>query len=217
MRETGATSCYVTDNADLIFLRGGLDLLLPKLAVVIKHLSDFALKWKDLPAVRNVLLFSYYILTQSSRTARIYSLPTASLHSTLGGPTLKILILFLGLSWSRSDDGHANGLKTSPWILRTSNWFDPLCDSGRCSQSRHFILEAEFWARTWVCCCIFFDSPYPPISFYTKYSLSEFNSGAQGTTGTQASFMEIFDNDGSKIDRLNEIIVREFQFISFLL
>ncbi len=28
--------------------------------------------------------------------------------------------------------------------------------------------------------------------------------GAQGTTGTQASFMEIFHGDGEKIDRLNE-------------
>lgn len=38
----GATSCYVTDNADLIFLRDGLDILLPKLAAVIQKLSGFA-------------------------------------------------------------------------------------------------------------------------------------------------------------------------------
>lgn len=38
---------YVTDNADLIFLRDGLDLLLPKLATVIKKLSDFARKYRD--------------------------------------------------------------------------------------------------------------------------------------------------------------------------
>ncbi|KAL7266860.1 adenylosuccinase ade13 [Rhizina undulata] len=44
----GATSCYVTDNADLIFLRKGLDLLLPKLANVIHKLSLFALEHKDL-------------------------------------------------------------------------------------------------------------------------------------------------------------------------
>jgi adenylosuccinate lyase len=31
----GATSCYCTDNADLMFLRDGLDLLLPKLATVV--------------------------------------------------------------------------------------------------------------------------------------------------------------------------------------
>lgn len=37
---------YVTDNADLIFLRDGLDLLLPKLATVIKKLSDFARKYR---------------------------------------------------------------------------------------------------------------------------------------------------------------------------
>lgn len=43
----GATSCYVTDNADLIFLKTGLDLLLPKLATVIKKLSDFARIYRD--------------------------------------------------------------------------------------------------------------------------------------------------------------------------
>ncbi|KAL8666913.1 MAG: hypothetical protein Q9202_001153 [Teloschistes flavicans] len=47
----GATSCYVTDNADLIFLRDGLDLLLPGLAAAIQELSDFALTHKDLPCL----------------------------------------------------------------------------------------------------------------------------------------------------------------------
>lgn len=36
--------------------------------------------------------------------------------------------------------------------------------------------------------------------------------GAQGTTGTQASFMEIFQGDTSKIDRLNEILCEKAGF-----
>ncbi|ODV86182.1 hypothetical protein CANARDRAFT_211604 [[Candida] arabinofermentans NRRL YB-2248] len=47
----GATSCYVTDNADLIFLRDAYDVLIPKLVNVIKRLSDFALQYKDLPVL----------------------------------------------------------------------------------------------------------------------------------------------------------------------
>lgn len=47
----GATSAYVTDNADLILIRQTLDMLLPKLAVVIKKLSDFARRCKDLPCL----------------------------------------------------------------------------------------------------------------------------------------------------------------------
>uniref|UniRef100_A0A060THS4 Adenylosuccinate lyase n=1 Tax=Blastobotrys adeninivorans TaxID=409370 RepID=A0A060THS4_BLAAD len=47
----GATSCYVTDNADLIFLRKGLDLLIPKLVNVIDRLSKFVLEYKDLPVL----------------------------------------------------------------------------------------------------------------------------------------------------------------------
>lgn len=47
----GATSCYVTDNADLIFIRAGLDILLPKLAVVIHKLTNFARANKDLPCL----------------------------------------------------------------------------------------------------------------------------------------------------------------------
>jgi adenylosuccinate lyase len=33
--------------------------------------------------------------------------------------------------------------------------------------------------------------------------------GAQGTTGTQASFMEIFKGDGAKVDKLNEILCQK--------
>ncbi|ORX37734.1 adenylosuccinate lyase [Kockovaella imperatae] len=47
----GATSCYVTDNADLIFLRQGLSLLLPKLAIVISRLTTFAERYRDLPTL----------------------------------------------------------------------------------------------------------------------------------------------------------------------
>lgn len=47
----GATSCFVTDNADLIFLRDAYDILIPKLVNVIDRLSKFALRYKDLPVL----------------------------------------------------------------------------------------------------------------------------------------------------------------------
>ncbi|CCK69015.1 adenylosuccinase ADE13 KNAG_0B05840 [Huiozyma naganishii CBS 8797] len=47
----GATSCFVTDNADLIFLRDAYDLVIPKLVNVIDRLSKFALQYKDLPVL----------------------------------------------------------------------------------------------------------------------------------------------------------------------
>lgn len=39
------------DNADLIFLREGCDLLISKLVNAIDKLSRFALKYKDLPTL----------------------------------------------------------------------------------------------------------------------------------------------------------------------
>lgn len=47
----GATSCYVTDNADLIFLRRGCDFLLAKLAVVIDRFAHFARTYNALPTL----------------------------------------------------------------------------------------------------------------------------------------------------------------------
>ncbi|KAH8823959.1 adenylosuccinate lyase [Flagelloscypha sp. PMI_526] len=47
----GATSCYVTDNADLIFLREGLGYLIKSLCVLISRLSSFAAQYRALPTL----------------------------------------------------------------------------------------------------------------------------------------------------------------------
>jgi adenylosuccinate lyase len=47
----GATSCYVGDNTDLIVIRDGLDLCLPKVARCIQRLAKFAEEYKDLPTL----------------------------------------------------------------------------------------------------------------------------------------------------------------------
>ena len=44
----GATSCYVTDNADLVLMREGLVLLARRIAVVIDQLGKFAKEHRDL-------------------------------------------------------------------------------------------------------------------------------------------------------------------------
>jgi adenylosuccinate lyase len=47
----GATSCYVTDNADLILMRESLNQLCGGLAAVIDALGKFAEAWKDEPTL----------------------------------------------------------------------------------------------------------------------------------------------------------------------
>ncbi len=47
----GATSCFVTDNAELILMRRGLALLREKLLDVLAALEAFARTWKDEPAL----------------------------------------------------------------------------------------------------------------------------------------------------------------------
>src|SRR5262245_62432765 len=47
----GATSCYVTDNTDLILMREGLGYLRDRVVVVIDALARFAQKWRDLPTM----------------------------------------------------------------------------------------------------------------------------------------------------------------------
>jgi adenylosuccinate lyase len=47
----GATSAYVTDNADLILMRRGLELLRGKVVTVLRSLAAFAREWRDTPAL----------------------------------------------------------------------------------------------------------------------------------------------------------------------
>ena len=47
----GATSCYVGDNADLIIMREGLQMLACKVACVVDLLGKFAKKYRSMPAL----------------------------------------------------------------------------------------------------------------------------------------------------------------------
>ncbi|CAD6500312.1 BgTH12-07490 [Blumeria graminis f. sp. triticale] len=123
----GATSCYVTDNADLIFLRDGLDLLRPKLAVVIHKLCQFAIEYKDMPT----LGYTHYQPAQLITVGR-----------------------------------------------RAAQWVQDL------------VMDLEDIEKV-----------RADLRF----------RGAQGTTGTQASFLEIFQ-DGAKVDQLNTILCEKAGF-----
>ena len=47
----GATSCYVTDNTEVILMNEALKLIKQKLILVISNLKNFALKYKDVPCL----------------------------------------------------------------------------------------------------------------------------------------------------------------------
>ena len=123
----GATSCFVTDNTDLILMREGLDLILKKLKVLIKQVRDFAMDYKDLP----ILAYTHYQPAQ----------PT-----TLG--------------------------------KRASLWLYDLYMDYVEIQRRRDLLRLR---------------------------------GVKGTTGTQASFMELFE-DGDKVDQLEDLVVKAMGF-----
>src|SRR4029078_9922775 len=47
----GATSAFVTDNADLILMRRALEILSGRILGVVRALAAFAAKWKDEPTL----------------------------------------------------------------------------------------------------------------------------------------------------------------------
>lgn len=95
----GATSAYVTDNADLILMRRGLDLLRGKALAVIRELAIFARDWRDTPALgythlqpaqlttvgkRATLWLQDLVLDLAELERRMASLPFRGVKGTTG-------------------------------------------------------------------------------------------------------------------------------------
>ena len=126
----GATSCFVTDNTELIQMRDGLKIILGKLLKVIAILADVAEKYKDMPT----LGFTHYQPAQLTTLGKRFSL-----------------------------------------YLQ-----DFVMDATRVRE------EIE------------------KIPF----------RGVKGTTGTQASFMELFHGDQEKVRRLDQLVSGKMGFSS---
>ena len=126
----GATSCFVTDNTELIQMRDGLKLIQAKLLKVVTILADIADKYKDLPT----LGFTHYQPAQLTTLGKRFSLYLQDFVMDLQRVTEEI---------------------------------------GK-------------------------------IPF----------RGVKGTTGTQASFMELFNGDHEKVRRLDQLVSRKMGFDS---
>ena len=124
----GATSCYVGDNTDIIIMRDALLLTKKKIVTVLYHLSNFAMKYKDMPT----LGFTHFQPAQLTTVGK-----------------------------------------------RASLWMQDL------------VLDIE------------------NIDFLlTKLKLR----GVKGTTGTQASFMNLFEGDESKVKALDTYVAEKMGF-----
>lgn len=124
----GATSCYVTDNADIVIYRDGLLYLRKELQKVISNLADFAMEYKDMPA----LGYTHY------QPAQLVTV----------------------------------GKRASLWM-------------------QDFVTDMEE-----------IDFVISGMKFL----------GCRGTTGTEASFVDLFDKNNDKIDEMNRMISNEFGF-----
>ena len=124
----GATSCYVTDNADLILYRDGLRYLRSELLGVLANLAAFAREYAAAPT----LGYTHY------------------------QPAQPVTV----------------GKRAALWMQ------DFLSDL---EELDHILATLKFL-------------------------------GCRGTTGTEASFMDLFDGDGAKIDEMNRRIAAEFGF-----
>jgi adenylosuccinate lyase len=106
----GATSCYVTDNTDLILMREGLAMLAGRLAGVIDALAKFAQQHRDLPCLgfthlqpaqpttvgKRACLWAYDLALDLSEVEhRLASLKARSIKGTTGTQA-SFLALFHG-------------------------------------------------------------------------------------------------------------------------
>ncbi|HEY3204150.1 MAG TPA: adenylosuccinate lyase [Thermoanaerobaculia bacterium] len=89
----GATSAYVTDNADLIQMREALALTERRLVAVLRRLRDFALAHRDLPA----LAYTHYQPAQPTTVGKRAALWAADLLMDLEeGRAVRKNLRFLG-------------------------------------------------------------------------------------------------------------------------
>ncbi|MDF1501524.1 adenylosuccinate lyase [Roseisolibacter sp. H3M3-2] len=65
----GATSCYVTDNGDLLLMRRGLEILRAKVLATLGALAAFARRWRDEPALGYTHLQPAQLVTVGKRAA----------------------------------------------------------------------------------------------------------------------------------------------------
>ena len=65
----GATSCYVTDNPDILILRDGLQIIRKKLIETLRRLRAFALEYKDMPTLGFTHLQPAQLVTVGKRAA----------------------------------------------------------------------------------------------------------------------------------------------------
>ena len=82
----GATSAFVTDNADLVILRDVLQLLLGRVVAVLQTLRDFALRHRELPTVAYTHFQPAQLTTVGKRAAlwlQDFALDAAALRDTL--------------------------------------------------------------------------------------------------------------------------------------
>lgn len=126
----GATSCYVGDNTDVIIMRDALKVIRRKLINVISQLSDFAMKYKDMPCLAYTHLQPAQLTTVGKRAT-----------------------------------------------LWTNELLMDLTEIERRISDLKLL-------------------------------------GSKGTTGTQASFMELFEGDTEKIKKLEKMIADEMGFDS---
>jgi adenylosuccinate lyase len=124
----GATSAFVTDNADLILMRRGLNLLRDRLLDVLRSLAAFAERWRDQPTLG-------YTHLQPAQLTTV-------------------------------------GKRATLWMQ------DLVLD----------IEDIDYRRRT--------------LPF----------RGVKGTTGTQASFLELFEGDHEKVRRLDQMVTEKMSF-----
>ena len=124
----GATSCYVTDNADLILIRAALQIVRDKTVAAIDALATFAETWKDLPCLG-------YTHFQPAQLVTV-------------------------------------GKRASLWC------HELVLDLGEIERR---LAELKLL-------------------------------GVKGTTGTQASFLALFDGDDAKVDALDRLVAEAFGF-----